>query len=87
MIARIAVTLAALALAIGAFCGAAPTEASRAPFGIFFLLVAAFIWFKWQRLKYGFERPVMDDIAQSHWRDGPKVPELDKAGLPRDHHD
>ena len=88
MLVRIAATAAALALAIGAFCGAAPTEASRVPFGIFFLLVAAFIWFKWQRFKYGFERPVMDDIAQSYWGSGgPKVPEIDKTDPPRERGD
>ena len=88
MLARIAATVAALAFAIGAFCGAAPTDASRVPFGIFFLLIAAFIWFKWQRFKYGFDRPVMDDIAQSYWRsDGPKVPEIDKADPRRDRRD
>ena len=88
MLATIAAALAAFALAIGAFCGAAPTEGSRVPFGIFFLLTAAFIWFKWQRLQYGFDRPVMDDIAQSYWRGGrPRVPEVDKADLPRDRRD
>lgn len=88
MLARIAATLAALALAIGAFCGAAPTEASRLPFGILFLLIAAFIRFKWQRFKYGFERPVMDDIAQSYWgSSGPKVPEIDNANRPRERRD
>ena len=88
MLARIAATLAAFALAIGAFCGAAPTEASRVPFGIFFLLIAAFIWFKWQRFKYGFDRPVMDDIARSYWSSGgPKVPEIDGAEPRRDRRD
>lgn len=84
MLARIAATVLALAFAIGAFCGAAPTDASRVPFGIFFLLIAAFIWFKWQRFKYGFDRPVMDDIAQSYWPGGEqKVPEIDKTAPSR----
>jgi hypothetical protein len=88
MLARIAATVAALALAIGASCGAAPTEASRVPFGIFFLLAAAFIGFKWRRFKYGFDRPVMDDIAQSYWRGGgPKVPEIDEADPLRERRD
>ena len=88
MLARIAVTVAALALSIGAFCGAAPTDASRVPFGILFLLAAAFIWFKLQRFKYGFERPVMDDIAQSYWGGGGlKVPEADNTGPPRERRD
>ena len=85
MLARIGATAAALAFAVAAFCGAAPTEASQVPFGIFFLLIAAFIWFKWQRFKYGFDRPVMDDIAQSYWPgEGPKVPEIDKDVTRRD---
>lgn len=54
------------------------------PFGILFLCFAGFIWFKWRRFKAGFDRPVMDDIAQSYWRPdgggGPKVPEQDIAG-------
>jgi len=75
MLARTAATLAALALAIGAFGGAAPTEASRVPFGILFLLIAAFVWFRWQRVTDGADRAVMDNIGQSYWRgDGPKVP-------------
>ena len=85
MIARILVTLVVLGFAIGAFCGAGPTRMGLFdPFGIFFLFVAAFVWFKWHRLKPGFDRPVMDDIAQSYWGpdggSGPKVPEPDDAG-------
>ena len=88
MLARITATVAALAFAIAALCGAAPTEASRMPFGILFLLVAAFTWFKWRRFKYGFDRPVMDDIAQSYWgHGGPQVPEIDKADPGRDGRD
>jgi hypothetical protein len=88
LIARFAVvvrtisTLAALALAIAAFCGASPIQVQPNPFGILFLGIAALIWFKWRRFKYGFDRPVMDDIAQSYWGSGsggPKVPEQDVA--------
>lgn len=83
MLARILVTLAVLAFAIGAFCGAGPTTVQPSPFGLLFLFVAAFVWFKWDRLKPGFDRAVMDDIAQSYWRPdssgGPKVPEQDRA--------
>lgn len=82
MFVRLLATLVVIGLAVGAFLGAAPTEASRVPFGIFFLLIAAFIWFKWQRFKYGFDRPVMDDIAQSYWPEGSggaKVPETDNT--------
>lgn len=88
MIARIGV-LVVLAFAIGAFCGASPTRMGLFDlFGIFFLFLAGFTWFKWGRLKAGFDRAVMDDIAQSYWRPdgsgGPKVPEQDRAG-PRLH--
>jgi predicted membrane metal-binding protein len=74
-------TLIALALAIAAFCGASPVQVQPNPFGILFLGLAALIWFKWRRFKYGFDRPVMDDIAQTYWGNGgPKVPEQDVAG-------
>jgi hypothetical protein len=80
-------TLVVLAFAIGAFCGAGPTTVQPSPFGLLFLVVAAFVWFKWNRFKPGFDRPVMDDIAQSYWRPdgsgGPKVPEQDQAGPSR----
>jgi hypothetical protein len=79
MLVRVFATLTALIFAIGAFCGASPTQLQPNPFGILFLFVAAFIWFKWRRFKAGFDRPVMDDIARSYWRPGgsggPKVPE------------
>ena len=78
MLARIAATLAALGFTVAAFCGAAPTEASRVPFGILFLAIAACVWFKWRRLKDTFDRPLMDGIAQSYWGSRPKVPEIDK---------
>lgn len=85
MVARILVTLVVLGFAIGAFCGAGPTRMGLFdPFGIFFLFLAAFAWFKWDRLKPGFDRAVMDDIAQSYWHPdgshGAKVPEQDRGG-------
>lgn len=86
MLARIVAAAAAFALGVAAFCGAAPTEAGRIPFGLLFVAIAGFIWFKWRRVKYGFDRPVMDDIAGSYWGGGagPKVPEGDRSGPPRD---
>jgi hypothetical protein len=84
VVVRAVSTLVALALAIAAFCGASPSQIQPNPFGILFLGVAALIWFKWRRFKYGFDRPGMDDIAQTYWSDsGPKVPEQDAAAAPR----
>lgn len=82
MLARSFWTLVVLGFAIGAFLGAAPTDESRIPFGIFFLVMAGFVWLKWRWVKAAFDRrAVMDDVAGSYWGSdanaGPKVPEID----------
>lgn len=82
MLARAFWTLVVIGLAIGAFLGAAPTDGSRIPFGLFFIAIAGFVWFKWRWVRAAFDRrAVMDDVARAYWNSdgsaGPKVPETD----------
>ena len=80
MLARISWTLAALAFGIGAFCGAGPTRIVPNPFGIFFLFVAAFVWFGWNRIRAALGGPGVFDAFTGNYvgndgGSGPKVPE------------
>ena len=55
MIARIVSTLSILALAAGAFLGAAPTPASPLnPLGILFLAISGVVWLAWKEFREGF---------------------------------
>jgi hypothetical protein len=55
MIVRILATAAALALAAGAFFGAAPTPAGPLdPLGILFLALGGVVWFGWEIIGEGF---------------------------------
>jgi hypothetical protein len=61
MAARIFFSIAALPMAVGAFCGGGPTTGGLAdPFGIVFLLVAMLIWFAWGAIQEGFSSGPMD---------------------------
>jgi len=61
MAARIFFTIAAVLMAVGAFCGGGPTAGGLAdPFGIFFLLMAILIWFAWGAIQEGFSSGPMD---------------------------
>ena len=54
MIARLIATTVILAFAVGAFCGAGPTQAGPInPFGMFFVGLAVLIWFAWKPLSGG----------------------------------
>jgi hypothetical protein len=59
--ARILFTIAAVLMAVGAFCGGGPTAGGLAdPFGILFLFVAIMIWFAWGAIQEGFSSGPMD---------------------------
>jgi len=89
MLARLFATGAALAFAIGAFCGAGPTRVQPNPFGIFFLAIAAFVWFGWKRIQSSHGGPAAFDALTGNFveRDGrssgPIVPEQDTTGRRR----
>lgn len=64
---RVIVTIAALAFAIGAFCGAGPTTVVPNPFGLLFLGIAIFLWFAWKPMSAGFDRPGIWDSITGSW--------------------
>ena len=64
---RLISTLAALAFAVGAFCGAGPTAVSPSPFGFFFVGIAAPIWFAWRPMAGGLDRPGTWDAITKGW--------------------
>jgi hypothetical protein len=59
--------MAALAFAVGAFCGAGPTTVSPSPFGFFFLGIAVLVWFAWKPMNEGFNRPGIWDSITKSW--------------------
>jgi hypothetical protein len=67
MVARALATMAALAFAVGAFCGAAPTTVSPNPFGFFFIGIAVLVWFAWKSMTGGFDNPGTWDSITKGW--------------------
>jgi hypothetical protein len=74
MVARIIATAAALAFAVGAFCGAGPTTISPSPFGFLFIGLAVLIWFAWKPMTNSFDNPGIWDSITKGWlgQDGRK---------------
>jgi hypothetical protein len=68
VVGKLVVTIAALAFAIGAFCGTGPTTISPSPFGFLFLGIAALVWFVWKPTSEGFNRPGIWDSITKGWR-------------------
>jgi hypothetical protein len=70
MILRVITTLVILLFAIGAFCGAGPTRVGPInPFGVFFLGLAALVWFAWTPMSAGLDQPgIWDGIIRSYTR-------------------
>jgi hypothetical protein len=76
MILRLIVTLGLIGFAIGAFCGAGPTTSAVSPFGIFFLGLAALVWFAWKPIVGGLSQDagVWDAFSRNAMsRDGHKT--------------
>jgi hypothetical protein len=67
MILRVITTIIILLFAIGAFCGAGPTRVGPInPFGVFFLGLAALVWFAWKPMSAGLDQPgIWDTIIGS----------------------
>jgi hypothetical protein len=75
MVVRIIVTSVMLALAAGAFFGAAPIPANPLnPLGILFLTIAGVIWFAWDVIREGFS------YGAGSGRDGTELPLLARFG-------
>ncbi len=75
MATRVFCTAIALLLALGGFCGIAPTEGGPLdPAGIFFLFLSGVVWFGWDALResYWFARGAgRDDLDPMMVRSGP----------------
>jgi hypothetical protein len=75
MAGRIFFTVIALLLALGGFCGIAPTEGGPLdPAGIFFLFLSGVVWLGWDALResYLYSRGAgRDDIDPMMVRSGP----------------
>jgi hypothetical protein len=68
MVLRLVTTIVVLLFAIGAFCGAGPTRVGPVnPFGIFFLGLAALVWFAWKPMSAGFDQPGIWDAITRSW--------------------
>jgi hypothetical protein len=51
---RLFLTVGALSLAVGAFCGAGPAPVGINLFGVLFLFVAYVVWFEWGAIREGY---------------------------------
>ena len=66
MILILITTIIVLLFAIGAFCGAGPTRVGPVnPFGVFFLGLAALVWFAWKPMSAGLDQQrIWDSIIR-----------------------